>query len=48
MCKYVYTRRAGKYIYYGIKDPRIPRIIEALSGKKAGVDYQGSAPDTAG
>ena len=28
--KYVYTRRDGKYIYYGIQDPRIPRVIHAL------------------
>jgi hypothetical protein len=29
----VYTRRDGKYIYYGIQDSRIPRVIKALSGK---------------
>ena len=47
MCKYVYTRRVGKYIYYGIKDPRIPRIIEALTGKKFVLDKKETAPGIA-
>jgi DNA-binding transcriptional ArsR family regulator len=28
--RYVYTHRKGKFVYYGIKDPRIPCLIRVL------------------
>jgi DNA-binding transcriptional ArsR family regulator len=43
-CKYVYTRRDGKYIYYGIQDPRIPLIIKAFTGKNTGTTGKNSRP----
>lgn len=31
MCGYVYSRRDGKYVYYGISDPRVKRVLQALA-----------------
>ena len=33
MWGYVYTHRSGRYVYYGIRDPRIMKILDALSSE---------------
>jgi DNA-binding transcriptional ArsR family regulator len=31
-CGFVSSRREGKYVYYGISDPRVPQLIEGARG----------------